>query len=156
MTEPQKSQGTKLMIGTQITDPAGDTFQQVKGPIGIAGIGPEAPIIDATELDDTARRKLKGIPDHGDIEVTGNRRVGDPGQTALKAAAEDLGDLGYNFKIELNDAPTGPAPTPTTYAFKALVTQFRTVPNEVDGKVDFTAILAVTGPSTETPAASGT
>lgn len=156
MSEPQKSQGIKLMIGTTATDPVGDTFQQVLGPIGIGPVGPESPIIDATELDDTARRKLKGIADHGDIEITGNRRKTEPGQEALAAASLDTGDVGYNFQIVFNDAPAGPAPTPSRIEFKALVTQFRTVPNDVDNKVDFSAMLAVTGASTEVAAAPGT
>lgn len=163
MSLAQKTQGIKLEIGTQVVDPVGDTFAQFKGPLTFGGLGGESPIIDATELESVAREKLKGIPDSGDLEVGAHRSLGvtaDAGQEAMKAAHENTGapdsDVPYNFQITFNDAGSGAGATGTIMAFKALVTQFRTRPGEVDGKVELAVTLAITGTITETAATAGT
>ena len=129
----QKSQGVYIEIGTMAADPADDTFTRVKGVDTWGEFGPEAPVIDITATDDTSRQKLKGIPDLGDFTFGGNRSYKDAGQAALKAAADDVGDTPYNFKITFDDQPSG-GNNPTSISFKAIVTTFRTNAGEVDGE----------------------
>lgn len=149
MSVGKKSQGSILSIGTTVADPSGDTFVVINGPKSYTGFGPQAPIIDATELADTARTKLKGIADFGDIEVTGNRNYGDAGQTNLELAARAAEDLGYNFELEFDDQITPTTGNKTKISFKAIVSSFRTNPGETDGLIEWTATLAVTGATTE-------
>lgn len=147
-TAGTKSQGIVVYIGTTASDPSGDTFTQVKRVKRIGELGPEAPIIDATALEDSAKEKLKGIADSGDVELGGNRVYTDAGQNALKAAAEDTGDVPYNFRVEVPGA--GAAGADIRYSFKALASKFRDNPGQVDGLVEFAAMLAISGAITQT------
>jgi hypothetical protein len=147
-----KNQGIVLRIGTQAADPAGDTFTEIKEVTSIGEAGPEAPSIDATALTDTARHKLKGIPDYGEVPISGNRAPTDAGQTALNAAAKSTSDDPYNFEIEFSDMPSGGSNN-TKISFKALVLSFKTESGDVDGLVSFASSLAITGATTEVIAA---
>lgn len=142
-----KNQGIIVRIGTKAADPGTDTFTQVKRCKVVGEYGAEAQVIDATTLEDTAKQKLKGIPDSGDIELGGNRVFADAGQNALKAAAADNDDDPYNVQIVVPGA--GALGVDVTYDFKALVTKFKDNVGNVDGLVEFTAMLAVTGVITE-------
>lgn len=142
-----KTQGIIVYIGTTLADASADTYTQVKRAKQVGALGPEAQVIDATTLEDTAKQKLKGIPDNGDIEVTGNRVFTDAGQNALEDAAQDTDDEPYNVRIEIPGAASGG--DDVRYSFKALVTSFRTAPGQVDGLIEYTATLAITGAVTE-------
>jgi hypothetical protein len=144
----KKSQGTKVYIGTTASDEGADTFTEIKEIKQIGEFGSEASIIDATALADAAKYKLKGTPDNGNVELSGNRAHTDAGQTALKAAADDVGDDPYNFRIVFSDKVTGGG-TGTTIKFKAIVTSFKTGVGGVDGLLGFVSQVAVTGLVTE-------
>lgn len=146
-TAGTKTQGIRVLIGTKATDGSADTYTQVKRCKVIGELGAEAPIIDATALEDNAKEKLKGIADNGDVEIGGNRVYTDAGQNALEAAAIDNDDTPYNCRIELPGAAAGGATL--RYAFKAIVSKFRTKPGQVDGLVEFTAMVAITGAITQ-------
>jgi hypothetical protein len=143
-----KNQGITVWIGTKLTDPTTDTFIQISRCKLVGEYGAEAQTIDATTLEDTVKQKLKGIPDSGDIEVGGNRVYTDAGQAALKAAALDVADAGYNVRIQIPGA--GTAGANLRYSFKALVTKFHDKVGSVEGLVEFVGMMAVTGAITET------
>ena len=142
-----KTQGIKVYIGTTAADGATDTYTQIKRCKVLGELGAEAQVIDATALEDTAKQKLKGIPDYGDIELGGNRVFTDAGQNALEDAAIDPEDEPYNMRIEVPGAAA--AGDDVRYAFKAIVSKFRTKPGQVDGLVEFSAMAAITGAVTE-------
>ena len=113
----------------------------------IGEFGPEADIKDVTCLEDTAKQKLKGIPDFGIIEIEGNRVLSDAGQTALQTAGESNGDLPYNFEIRYPGK--GAAGVNVKFSFKAYVGKMKTATGQVDGVFRFSSSLAVTGAVTE-------
>ncbi len=143
-----KTQGITVWIGTKAADGSADTYTQIKRCKVLGELGPEAAIIDATALEDSAKEKLKGIPDSGDIEVGGNRVYTDTGQNALRVAAADTDDTPYNFRIHTPGAGAGGSTV--RQSFKALASKFRDKPGQVDGLVEFSAMLAITGVITET------
>ena len=119
----KKARGAKIYIGTQQSSYTGETWTQIKRATAFDPPGPSAGMIDATALEDTAKRKLKGMIDNGKVSL-GMRRVHeDPGQILLLAAANLDSDTPYNFKIELSDNIGAPG-TPTTYKFKGFATDF--------------------------------
>jgi hypothetical protein len=147
MTAAQKNQGATLWIGTKVADPAGDTFVQIKRVDSLGEFGPETDIKDVTCLEDTAKQKIKGIPDFGSIEVEGNRVMTDPGQEDLRQAGEDTDDDAYNFEVRIPGVGTTGANV--KFSFKALVGKMKTAPGQVDDRLRFSATLAVTGAVTE-------
>lgn len=143
-TAGTKSQGIIVEIGTKAADGATDTYTQVKRCKMIGDFGAEASEIDATAIEDTVKQKLKGIPDSGNIELGGNRVFTDAGQAALAVAAADTDDDPYNFRITVPGV--GAAGADRKFSFKALATKFSTKPGGVDGLIEFSGTLAVTGP----------
>lgn len=153
-TTGTKNQGVKVFIGTKLADPTSDTFTQIKRCKLIGEFGAEAPIIDATALEDSARAKLKGIPDSGDVELTGNRIFTDAGQNALRDAGSDTDDDAYNFRIVYPGEGTGVGTPDLRFSFKAIVSRFKNSSGAVDGLVEFLSTLAITGTITETSVAA--
>lgn len=147
-TAGTKNQGVLVYIGTKAADGSTDTYTQIKRCKVVGEYGAESQVIDATALEDTVKQKLKGIPDSGDIELGGNRVFTDAGQNALKAAAIDTDDDPYNFRILVPGA--GASSADLRYSFKALVTKYKDKVGNVDGIVEYAAMLAVTGVITET------
>lgn len=143
-----KTTGITVWIGTKAANGTSDTYTQVKRCKVTGALGAEAQIIDATALEDTAREKIKGIPDNGDVELTGNRVYTDAGQNALRAAAEDTDDVPYNVRIQI--AGAGAGGTTVRNQFKAIISRFRDGDAQVDGVVGFAATAAITGSITRT------
>jgi hypothetical protein len=86
--------------------------------------GKEWQTTDATTFDHPYRRNAKTIFDAGQLELAVLRKIGDPGQAAVKAACDDGSDDTYNFMVELDDNPN-PTPglgTPTSFRLAAQVT----------------------------------
>lgn len=96
-------------------------------------------------------RKFKGTRNDGNIPLQLGRDTSDDGQELLRQALDDDDD--WNFKIELDDAPT--AGTPTTLTFLAKVMSYTTNlggPNQIIGA---TATLGIqSGSITEVAAAA--
>lgn len=153
VAKASKTEGAKLYIGTTAENGASDTYTQIKRVTSIGEVGPETSAIDVTALEDYAREKIKGMRDHGDVEIEISRITSDPGQAALKAAADDDGDLPYNFRIEFDDQITPVTGNKTKIEFKAHVLAFRIAPVQVNGVVKVKSRLAITGETTETLAA---
>jgi hypothetical protein len=112
---------SKIYIGTTkatslVADYTSDTWTEVGQVEDIGEFGDKAEQIKFTALSDSRVRKLKGARDAGTLEVTVARDSTDAGQDALRAAA--AADVGYNFKIVLNDKIDTSG---STFYFKALV-----------------------------------
>lgn len=143
-----KNQGILVYIGTKAADGDTDTYVQVKRVKSISRLGGvEAQSIDATALEDAIKQKLKGIPDGGQIETGGNRVYTDPGQNALRAAAFDTDDTPYNVRALVPSVMGGGLSK--RFQFKALVLKFDDTPGAVDGLVEFTSTIDITGAITE-------
>jgi hypothetical protein len=138
-----KTNGITVWIGTQASNGSSDTYTQVKRCKVTGPIGAEAQVIDATALEDSYREKIKGIPDNGDVEITGNRVFTDAGQNALRAAAEDTSDTPYNVRIQIPGAGAGGSNVRAQ--FKAIISRFRDGDAQVDGVVGFASTAAITG-----------
>ena len=143
--------GTKVFIGTQAEDHAADTYTQIKRILSIGDFGAEAEVSDdATCLEDTSKEKRKSIVDYGDFTITGNLINGDPGQANLDAAAKMHTNVPHNIKIVFPDE--GPNGNGSTYYLKCFVSSFKRSPGQVNGHLQFSSQLAITGAPVEVPA----
>lgn len=133
----EKSQGTRVYIGTTASDESGDTFIEILDVKTIGELGVESAILDATALRDEGKTKKKGMPDYGNIDIGGQRVQTDAGQEALRAAAEDDEDDPYNFRIVKRSG--------YILKFKAVVPKFKDNIGGVDGLIMFAAQLAISG-----------
>lgn len=145
--------GTMIYIGTQAEDPENDTFVQIKRILTIGDFGSESEVTDdATCLEDTVKKKRKGIPDSGDLEISGNFIPDDPGQLLLKTASDTHTSVPYNVRIKFNNTPDGGA-TPLTVDMKCIISKFKKSAGEVNGKYGFSSNAAISGAIFETAAA---
>lgn len=135
-----KTKGTKLEIKT-----TGTTYVQVKGFTNFSGLGAgSAAVIDVTDFDSTAKEKEMGLPDEGQVSVDMKFIAKDPGQVAMRAARGTQAKTG--FRITLSDG--------TKYEYDAFVLTFERSA-EIDGVVEASSTLEITGGVTETmPAAA--
>jgi len=152
--------GSKFNVGTtaeadDLTAFEADTYTEVRGAEDLGELGDtrtELPFTPASEANRTFRRK--GSKDGGIIELICGRIADDPGQLALKAAADDDAvDGDRNFKVTLNDAPEDG--TPTIYYFRGIVLDHRTNLGPADNIVRTTFRIGVNSEVLEVPAAPG-
>lgn len=110
--------GTKLFIappGAIVASP--NPWVEIKEVSSFGDIGTTFAKIAVESVGSGFTKQIKGTQSAPSFEITLNRLDSDPGQTALRVAAEDRNAL-YNFKVEENDAGTG---DPTTTTFKGRV-----------------------------------
>lgn len=148
----KKAQGATLWIGAAGTDPASATWTQIKRVGSIGDIDVKAAVIDATALEDTYKRKLKGVLDYGNIAIGFHRVQGDAGQEAMKTAAADLTEALYPFKVQLDDQPSG-GTSPTKYTFSGFVTSFGAALSGPSALLAGKATIEIDGAVTEANAA---
>jgi hypothetical protein len=125
-----------------------DTYVEVNETADLGEFGDEAEEIKFSSISDARVRKLKGIRDAGNLELTVHRTGSDAGQAALRTAKGD--DHQRTFKVVLNDAP--PAGTPTTFYFRGLVMGGRTKMGEANNVVDEVFTIAINSAIVEVPA----
>lgn len=148
--------GCKLEIGTNSTALASETAWVAVGEIeSIGDFADSSTIVRFLSLSDNRVRKAKGTRDAGDVEIVVGFDDDDAGQEDLQDAADDDSNNAYNFRISLNDAPTGVAPTPTTFKFSAFVNGFRVRIGSADETVRGVTTLSITTAITKTAAATG-
>jgi hypothetical protein len=89
-------QSTQFHIGTEVSPTTYVALGEVKA---MDGPGGEAAVLDATHSRSTAKEKLMGLPDEGQIQLTVNYLSGDAGQDEfLEArAAQQLRDFKITF-----------------------------------------------------------
>jgi hypothetical protein len=126
MTTAVETQGTVLSIET-----ATGVFTPVAKITDFSAFSGSASVIDTTNLDSTAKEKLMGLQDFGQVSINFLVIPNDAGQVALEAAKASRALK--NFKLQLNDTDN------TTYAFSGFV-----ISKPLNGGVD----AAVTGSAT--------
>ncbi|MEV4934924.1 phage tail tube protein [Sphingobium sp. LSP13-1-1.1] len=126
MTTAVETQGTVLSIET-----ATGVFTPVAKITDFSAFSGSASVIDTTNLDSTAKEKLMGLQDFGQVSINFLVIPNDAGQVALEAAKASRSLK--NFKLQLNDTDN------TTYAFSGFV-----ISKPLNGGVD----AAVTGSAT--------
>lgn len=137
-TSAHSAQGMKIAISSSISP---DTFQDIPDVVGIDGPSGSATVIDATDLDSTAREKVMGLMDEGQVTLNINYRPDHAAHELLRAqrAAKAL----CLFRITFTD--TAPA---TTYIFSGYVTGFNTS-GSVDNLVKASVTIEITGAITK-------
>jgi len=136
-----ESQGVKLFISTNAT--VRTTNTQIMEIVDFTGPGGAAAVIDITSLDSTAKEKLIGLRDEGQLSFSMNFNATDAGQVALKT--DRAARTKRAFQIDFSDAATNVAD------FKGYVLQY-SIAGSVDNKISANAVVEITGAVTYTTA----
>src|SRR4051812_7748684 len=98
MPKAIESQGVKLYVS--VGSPT--EWNAIGNVTGIKGPGGAASVIDVTNLDSSAKEKLMGLPDEGQISVELNYDPDNTQHTLLRVSRRSRTRL--EFKIQLTDA----------------------------------------------------
>lgn len=146
---PVTGAGTKFYIGGIGALDSETGWVEIGEVITGGEFGKKFDKIDYLSLSSRKHRKLKGGYDNGSLTIELARIPSDAGQAVIQQALDS--DSDYNFKVELNDAPSHSAATPSTYKFQAKVFSYTTnvqgandvvkaaVMVEIDTDIEFTA-----------------
>jgi hypothetical protein len=145
--------GVKFSVGTQSLTPASDTYVAVGEIEEFGGFGDSSEIISFNSLTDNRVRKVAGIRDAGEFELTYAVDWADAGQTALVAAHSGNTGLPFNFRVELNDDPTPGTGNGTRLDFSGVVAEIKYEPGKSNSVFKATAKIAITTGVTKTAAA---
>lgn len=111
-----ESQGTTLGVDDVGASPV--AYTTVGNVVDVTGLrGGQATVIDVSNLGSTAREKLMGLPDEGQVQLTLQYDPDDTGQTELETARDNR--TRKSFQITMNDG--SPA---TTFTFNGYVLTF--------------------------------
>lgn len=147
------STGCKLFIGGTDELASEASWVEVGEVENLGEFGDSSEIVRFLSLSDGRVRKSRGTKDAGDMSVSMAYDSANQGQTNLRTAADLTTNVKYNFKVELNDAPAGDAPTPTRFTFKAIPQGYRVNVGAANGTVMMSCTLAIdTTPAPEAPA----
>jgi hypothetical protein len=138
-----------ITIGTRVKRGNGATPEVFTAIPGVFNITPPSSVrskIDVTDLSDSDRRFKLGIRDNGEITLQYNWQDGDAQQDGLYS--DYLAATLRNFQITYPDA-SGTPDAGGTDAFAAYVMSVTREPVEIDGRLTRTAVLAISGPITE-------
>lgn len=102
-------------------------------------------------INDGLTYRFKGTKNQGSLSLNLGRAPADAGQTLLRTQSELYVD--YNFKITLNDAPSGGG-TPTTMYFYGKVMSYTTNVPSSNSIVGSTCTIGINGDIIEVAAAS--
>jgi hypothetical protein len=148
--------GVRIYIGTQAASPSGDTFEEIGEITNFGDFGDTAEIITYKTLADARTHKLQGTKDAGDFELSFVNLPDDDGQADLKAAFESAQGGGYNFRVEVDNAPgSGVGAHGDWYEFKGIVTGFKYKAGENDQVISVTATIAIDSAVTFTAGVAG-
>ncbi|MEL6576075.1 MAG: hypothetical protein AAFQ81_09305 [Pseudomonadota bacterium] len=150
--------GSRLLLGTQATDAATDTYQLVGKIQQLGDFGGTVAEVTALTLEDSAVQKTIGSSDEGNLNPQFIYDGENVGQQALITAAQNqrTSPTPYNIKIELNDTPpSGAAPTPTTYIYKGLIRGAPLNIGQGDNFVLLNTQISLTQLVSRTPRATG-
>lgn len=136
-----KSEGVCLYISSDVGSPA--TRALIGELVDFTGPGGQAAIIDVTHLKSTAKEKLVGLPDEGQISMNLNLDPADVGQRECweARAAQELRD----FELELTDTAG------TVLLFQGFVLEF-SISAGVDDKISASITIEISGSVTGFPA----
>lgn len=134
----EESQGVRIFTGTLTTQYA--TVVSIKEVTDFSGPGGAAAIIDVTHLGSTAKEKMVGLRDEGQLSMTMNFNSTDPGQVAFIADRAARTKRGYTLKFSSSDV------APHRVRFKGYPMQF-SIAGSVDNKVTANIVIEITGPA---------
>lgn len=134
-----ESQGTEFYwsSSTAASTGAGNLVGEVTD---FSGPGGQASVIDVTNLGSTAKEKLVGLRDEGQVSMTLNLSFSDAGQTALRA--DRASRTKRKCVIKFNDSATDAARTKAI--FDGYCMGF-SITGAVDNKVSANAVIEITG-----------
>jgi hypothetical protein len=111
----------------------------VKGITSFSGLGGgTAAILDATDLDSSAKEKLIGLPDEGQVKLELNYLQNDPGQIAMNTARNTA--VAATFTVTLKSKKT--------FTFDGFVMMFDKSMG-VDKIITASSAIEITGPVVE-------
>ena len=119
------------------------TMTRVGEITDFTGPGGAAAIIDITHLGSTAKEKLPGLRDEGQLSMTLNFNATDTGQTGLRT--DRAGRVKNHYDIIFKDCEWTASALPSMAYFFAYCMQF-SITGAVDDKVGANAVLEITGP----------
>jgi hypothetical protein len=131
MSNAISSQGTKFYVGQEVSP---TTYIQVGEVRDFDGPSGQAQVIDTTHLNSTRKEKLMGLPDEGQITISGNYVSSDNGQDEMFEARDT--QQRRDFKLEMSNGEL--------WLFQGFVLGF-SVSGGVDDKVNFNAVIEITG-----------
>jgi hypothetical protein len=132
----EESQGVRVFTGTVTTVRA--TVVSLGEVTDFTGPGGAAAIIDVTHLASTAKDKLIGLRDEGQLSMTLNFNATNTGQVAFIADRAARTKRCYVLKFSSSDA------VPHEVKFKGYPMQF-SISGAVDAKVVANAVIEITG-----------
>lgn len=114
-----------------------DTFEVIAGVSNISPPQPQRNIVEIEELDPPGevKRKIAGLIDAGEVQLTLNFLPEDPGQTALEQDFKDAKVINYRIKL----------PNDYGWTFSAICTAYQPQELEAEGVVQVVTIFALTG-----------
>ena len=134
--------GTSPSTGSTNIVITGYTMGDIGEVTDFNGPGGAAAVIDVTHLGSTAKQKLIGLRDEGQLSLTLNYNATDTGQNGLKSdRAARVKNL---YDIMFHDLTTSASAMPSRAAFFSYCQQFA-ASGAVDGKVVANAVLEITG-----------
>lgn len=107
------------------------------------GPGGQAAVIDITSINSTAKEKLIGIRDEGQVSMTLNYSPTDAGQVGLKDDRDNRTRGMYS--IRLTDVTTGSSALPSWLYFHGYCLSF-SISGAVDNKITANTVLEIDGP----------
>jgi hypothetical protein len=140
-----ESQGTELFWSTNGTVASTSTSCLIAEVVDFSGPGGQANIIDVTHLNSTAKEKLVGLRDEGQVSLSLNLNFSDTAQTAIRA--DRASRTKRKCIIKFNDTTVDLARTKAV--FDAYCLGF-SMSGAVDDKVSGNAVIEITGAVTYT------
>lgn len=136
-----------LALGTilRVENPATTGFLTVGNLTAIGVPGPTKPEIDVTDFDSTAAEFLAGLPDNGELPLSGFFNYADAGQAVLLDDAHDADSPERDFQIDFERQDV-------RFEFAGWVKSFvpnAGGPNEAytfDGSIRITGAVTITSP----------
>lgn len=141
--------GSTFAIGTTLAAANGtqaeyeaDSYTTVSEIESVGEFGDAREIVTFASLGDGRRQKARGIADAGDVPVVYADKTGDAGQLAIEAAFAVTSQAAdeFNFRVQLNDSLGS---NPTTYYFRARITELRVQGLSNDNAVLIRAMVAI-------------
>jgi hypothetical protein len=136
------------------TEFAALTWYEVGDVVTFGEFGASFDEIVHQPISDGKTYKFKGTRNDGGLQLNLGRIPADTGQAVLVTALSSYAN--YDFKIELNDLPSGTGATPTRFYFAAKVMSYTvSIPNS-NSVVSATCHLSIDGNILEVAAVVGT
>ncbi len=130
------AQGSTLKIDNVTPGTADQLIENIKSFSGFDG---ESSEIDVTNMDSTAKEFRIGLKDYGSFSLEWNPDYSATGQNVIRAA----GNTVKTFELEL--------PNGTTAGFQGVIKNGDAIQGAVDGVVDGSVSIKITGAVTITP-----